>query len=249
MNTTIKHNFDSMNEKSVSSLGIGEVVAFVVRLSLLAIGTFLNLKIIPICRKERDRVWLINVTRAVSAMSFMTGAVIFEALPMFIPDFVEYTGVSICYIAAFIYVYPMYMIVFESLFTSIIKYIFIVHTAKSMKYGEDKIQKRFFWVNILHGLLPSIITVCLWDFEGYASLNSCFGLEERIQEVYNSTNGNLERMFMCKLRFTDVEDLGTHLSYILAQSFCASKMVFNLALMTNIPEAYFYYKIFTKMKT
>ena len=249
MNTTTEPHFDNVNEKSLSSLSIGKVVAFVVRIALLAIGTFLNLKIIPICRKERDRVWLINVTRAVSAMSFMTGAVIFEALPEFIPDFLDYTGVSICYVAAFMYVYLPYMIVFESLFVSIIKYIFIVHTAKSMKYGEDKIQIRFFWVNILHGLLPSIITVYLWDFESYASVNSCFGHEEKIQEAHNSSTGNLERMFMCKVRITDGDDLGTHLSYVLAQSFCASKMVFNLALMTNIPEAYFYYKIFTKMKT
>jgi hypothetical protein len=218
---------------------------------MLLIGTFLNLKIIPIVRKDRDRVWLINVTRAVSAILLMIGVVIFERLMEHFPDLTDYTGFSVCYVAAFMYVYLPYMIIMETLFVSIIKYVFIVHTAKAMKYGEDKIEKRFFWINILHGLLPSIITVYLWDFEAYASLNSCFGLEERIQETYfnkNSPTGNLERMFMCKLRITDGEDLGRHISYMLAQSFCASKMVLNLVLMSNISEAYFYFKIFQKMK-
>ena len=96
--------------------------------------------------------------------------------------------------------------------------------------------------------MPSIITVLLFDFESYSSLNSCFGLEERIQESYNSSTGNLERMFMCKLRFADGDHLGTHVAYTLAQGFCASKMVFNLALMTNVPEAFFYYKIFKTMR-
>ena len=248
MNATINHNVESMDEKNLSSVSIGKAVAFLFRMSLLLIGTFLNVKIIPICRKERDRVWLINVTRAVSAILFMFSAAIFEELPEIIPNFLDYTGVSMCYVAAFMYVYLPYMIVYESLFVSIIKYIFIVHTTKSLKYGEEKIQQRFFWLNILHGLLPAIITVYLWDFEAYLSLNSCLGLEEKIQEAYNSSTGNLERMFMCKLRITDGEDLGTHISYILAQSFCASKMVVNILLMTNIPEGYFYYKIFQKMK-
>ena len=238
-----------MKVNSLSSVSIvSEVVAFLVRISLLSIGTFLNLKMIHICRKEKDKVWMITVTRSVAAIFLMIGAVMWQALTDHVPRFSDYTGVSICYMAAFMYVYLPYMIVFESLFVSIIKYIFIVHQAKSMNYGEEKIKKRFFCVNILHPLLPSIITVLLFDFEAYASLTSCFGLEERIQERYNSSTGNLERMFMCKLRIDDGEDLGTHVSYTLAQWFCASKMVFNLVAISNVPEAYFYYKIFKTMK-
>jgi hypothetical protein len=250
MNTTIEHNFDRMNVKSLSNVTIWKVVAFLVRISLFAIGTFLSLQIIRVCRKERDKVWLINVTRAVAAISLMIFIVIFEALTEHIPDFSDYTGVGICYLVAFLYVYLPYMIMYETLFVSIIKYVFIVHTAKSRKYGEDKIINRFFWFNILHGLLPAIITVYLWDFEGFTSLTSCFGLQEKIKEEYynkNSPSNNLERRFMCKLRVTDSEDLRRHFSYMLAQSFCFSKMVFNFIFGTNIPEAYFYYKIFQKM--
>ena len=177
MNTTIKHNFDSMNDKSLSNLSIGNVVAFLARIFLLSIGTVLSLKIIRFCRKEKDKVWLINVTRAVAAIALTIFAVIFEAMTEHIPNFSDYTGVSICYVAAFMYSFSSYLIVYESLFVSIIKYIFIVHTEKSMKYWEEKIQNMFFWVNILHCLLPSIITIYLLDFESYTSLNSCFGLE------------------------------------------------------------------------
>ena len=249
MNTTIKHNFDNMTSESLSStITMNDVVAFLFRISLISIGTFLNLKIIPVCRNERDKVWLINITRSVAAICLVIHAVIFEALTDYFPGFSEHIGVSICYLTAFMYVYLPYMIGFDSLFVSIIKYMFIVHYQKSMNYGEEKIQKRFFWLNLLHPVLPSIITVFLFDFEGFASLTSCFGLEDRIQERYNSSTGNIERMFLCKLRTVYGEDLGTQVSYTLAQCFCATKMVFNLGLMSNIPEAYFYYKIFRKMK-
>jgi hypothetical protein len=178
----------------------------------------------------------------------MFSAVVFEALTDHFPGFPDYTGVSICYLTAMMYVYLPYLIGLDSLFISIIKYIFIVHLKKSIKFGEEKIKKLFFWVNLLHPVLPSIITVFLFDFEAYASLTSCFGLEDRVHDQYNSSTGNIERMFLCKLRVVDAEDLGTHVSYTLAQCFCATKMVFNLGLMSNIPEAYFYYKIFKKMK-
>ena len=117
-----------------------------------------------------------------------------------------------------------------------------------MNYGEEKIKNIFFWVNLLGPVLPSIITVLLFDFEAIASLTSCFVLEDRVHERYNSSTGNIERMFLCKLRVVDGEDLGTHVSYTLAQCFCATKIGFNLVLLSNIPEAYFYYKIFKRMK-
>ena len=140
------------------------------------------------------------------------------------------------------------IIIFESLVVSILKYIFIVHHEKSRNYGEERIQKIFFWANILHWILPSIISAYLWDIEIIDSLTSCFGIDDKIQETYNSSAANLERLFMCKLHSIDGEDLGTHFTYTIAQTFCVSKMIFTLTFGTNIPEAYFYYKIFKKMK-
>ena len=60
---------------------------------------------------------------------------------------------------------------------------------------------------------------------------------------------------MCKLHTINSDEdflyedfRGTHFTYIITQTFCVSKMVFTLTFSTNIPEAYFYYKIFKKMK-
>jgi hypothetical protein len=128
------------------------------------------------------------------------------------------------------------------------KYIFIVHQEKSLKIGEDKIKMRFFWFNLIHPILIAVPSVLLLDFESLSSVITCFGIEERVLERYNSSTGNLERMFLCKLRITDGEDLGTHIFYTLIQGFCATKMVYFLGLSCNIPEAYFYYKIFKKMR-
>ena len=237
-----------MEEESSTESIIHEVMAVVVRAIFLSIGTFLYLKLIHICKEEKDKVWMITLAKSVGTIALMVICVIFETLTYYAPGFSHYTGYSICYIAAFGYVYLPYLVFLDSMCLAMMKYVFIVHTEKSKKYGEEKIQKVFLWVFVLHGFLPSIITVFLYDFEAYAQLISCFELEERFQERYNSSTGNEQRMFLCKLRVADGEDLGTHYAYTLAQGFCATKMVVNLAFMSNIPEAYFYYKIFQKMK-
>ena len=238
-----------MHEKSIDSVSVfSQGITILVRISLLVLGTFIQLKIIPICKRERDKVWQINITRSVALMPLMIFAFLFETLTDHVPEFSQYTGVSICYIAAFVYVYFPLLIAFDSLIVSLMRYIFIVHQEKSIKYGEDKIKIRFFWFNLIHPFLIAMPTVLIFDFEAFASVITCFGLEDKLLERYNSSTGNLERMFLCKLRITDGEDLGTHIFYTLIQGFCATKMVYVWGLSGNILEAYFYYKIFKKMR-
>ena len=86
MNTTTEYNFDSMNRNRLNSVSIGQVIVFLVRILLFSIGTFLSVKIIRVCRKEKDRVWMINVTRAVAAIILMIFAIIFETVTHHIPN-------------------------------------------------------------------------------------------------------------------------------------------------------------------
>ena len=208
MNSTTENNFDN---NGLSNLSIGQLI---LRILLFLIGTLLSVKIIRVCRKEKDRVWMINVTRAVVAILLMIFAIIFETVMELIPDISDYTGVGICYVAAFLYNYLPMIVIFESLVVSILKYIFIVHHDKSRNFGEERIQKIFFWANILHWILPAIISAYLWDIEIIESLTTCFGIDDNIKESYlNSTTGELERMFMCKLYTMNSEDLGRQFIY------------------------------------
>ena len=244
-NDTIITEPDNKNALNIFT----EVISMFFRLVLISIGTFINLKIISVCKKEKSKTWQIDIVRSAAVIPVMFFAIIFEALNDYFPMSISsYTGVSICYIAAFVYVYLPYLIAFHSLVVSIMKYIFIVHHEKSIIIGEEKIKRWFFWFNLIHPLVIAISTVLLFDFESFASLIKCFGLEEKLAQRYNSSTGNLERMFLCKLRSADSDIDDNNSVYIVTQAFCAIKMVYIWLLSGNIPEGFFYYKIFKKMK-
>ena len=81
-----------------------EVISMFVRLVLISIGTYINVKIISVCKKEKSKTWQIDIVRAVAIVPLMFFIVIFEAFNDYLPKSISnYTGFSICYIAAFAY--------------------------------------------------------------------------------------------------------------------------------------------------
>ena len=231
----------------MTTKALGAIVNLL-RLILFAIGTYLQIKIIRACKKDKDKTWLIDVTRSVVLIPLIFFNALFEPLNEYVPNYPEYTGVSICYLASFIYIFLPYIVVFQTLLIAIIKYIWIVHHEKARAIGSDRISNAFFWFNLLHALFLTIPTIALLDFESQQSLVHCFGLEDEISQRYNSSSAKLERMFMCKLRSQNDEGSEVDISYVLMQSFCGIKMIYTTFVSSNILEAIFYYKIFKKMR-
>jgi hypothetical protein len=250
MNTSKENNtFLSVNENSLS-IGriIGEILHNCAMLVLFSLGTYIQLQIISTCRREKDKTWKIDITHSVGIMILFIFSSIFERVTQFFPEFSEYTGTWVCYVAAFIYTLGVYLVAFHSLTVSLMKYIFIVHQTRVMKFGEDKIKNIFFWINILHPLFLTIPTIYFFDFEAFLSIVSCFDLDEKLAEIYNTSTGNLERMVMCKLNLEGNEELDSPISYTMQQGFCAAKIIWVVALSCNIPEGYCYFRIFRKMR-
>ena len=224
------------------------VIVNVLRPILFAIGTYIQIKIIRACKKDKDKTWLIDVTRSVVLIPLIFFNAIFEPLNEYFPSYPEYTGISMCYLAAIIYIYLPNVVVFQTLLIAIMKYLWIVHHQKARAIGTKKISNAFFWFNLIHALLLTIPTIALLDFESQHALVHCFGLEEEISHRYNSTSAKLERMFMCKLRSHDDGEGEVDISYVLIQIFCGIKMVYTTFVSCNILEALLYYKIFKKMR-
>ena len=97
-------------------------------------------------------------------------------------------------------------------------------------------------------LFLSISTTMAYDFESVSSLIRCFGLKEELSNKYNTTTGPIERMFLCKLDGSGNAQSSITGLFVAKQVFCTLKMVLVLVLVSNIPEAYHYAKIFKKMK-
>ena len=251
MNTsnTMNESFaETEDNNNVSDIVTG-VLTVAFRILLTLIGTYINLKIIFVSKREKHKTWQIDIVRSIAVIPLIYFAITFEAINDYFSNPISnYTGVSICYIAAFVYVYLPYIVALHSLVVSIMKYVFIVHQQKAVGIGEDRIKGWFFWFNLIHPLVIAISTVLLFDVESFASLIKCFGLEQKLAERYNSPTGNLERMFLCKLRSSERDMEEGNAVYIITQTFCAIKMVYFWILSSNIPEAFFYYKIFKEMR-
>ena len=246
---TMNESFAATRDNNYVFDIVTEVITIAFRIVLCSIGTYINLKIIFVCKRERNKTWQVDIVRSIAVIPLMFFAITFEAMNDYFSNPIsDYTGVSICYIAAFVYIYLPYLMAFYSLVVSIMKYVFIVHQQKAIGIGEDLIKRWFFWFNLIHPLVIAISTVLLFDFESIAFLIKCFKLEQKLAQRYDSPTGNLERLFLCKLRSSERDMEEGNAIYILTQTFCAFKMIYFLILSSNIPEAFFYYKIFKEMR-
>ena len=210
------------------------------------LGSYINWKIICVCRRVKDKTWKQDIVHSISMMSALFVMVIFENISNYVTKLSDYTGgVWICYIPAFFYAYNTVVGGTHSFLISFIKYIYIVHHEKVRQFGEERLKKIFFLSYVIHPLLLAIPTVILLDFEASTSLIRCFGVEDEIKERYR--NDKLGPMFLCKLTL-DKDEKEDSLLYILTQGFCTFKMIWILALSSNILEAFLYFKIFQFMK-
>ena len=242
MNTTAVERGFTASESKTNYWFLSIIMAVVV----YPLGSYINWKIICVCRRVKDKTWQQDVVHSISMMSALFVMVIFENISNYVTRLSDYTGgVWICYIPAFFYAYNTVVGGTHSFFISFIKYIYIVHNEKVRQFGEEKLKKIFFFTYVIHPLLLAIPTVILLDFEASTSLLRCFGVEDVVKDRYK--DDKLGPMFLCKLTLDKNEDENSFL-YLLTQGFCIFKMAWVLTLSSNIPEAFLYFKIFQYMK-
>ena len=234
---------ETMNYYNSTNLLLGTQVI------LYAIGSYIQIKVISTCRKEKDKVWQITITNSITMMIVFSFVMIFQTVSSHVPVMSQYTGEWICFIAAFIYMYGTLMMGVHSFVVSLMKFVFIVYQDTAIDFGEEKLKKIFFVGNLVHALVLSIPAVIFYDFESMNSVTECLGLYEKVLERSNTSNAAIDRMFFCILNDEGYDkNAEFQLSYILKQSFCATRMVWVFSLCSNIPEGVLYHYIFRKMR-
>ena len=238
--------------ETTTPLSIHLIAHIIIQSLLLMVGLVIQFKIIHVCRKDKDgKTWQIHLAHSVNSIIYFLVLVPFWHLSNFIPNLSEITGEWFCYLAAFFRNYGFYSIPPNSLLIAVMKYMFIVHHEKMMRLGERNAQKMFMCVNLIVPLVLTTITGVTKHFYALSTLTSCFGMREEIDEIrtkYNTWDKNIERYFLCNLNTTEKDILDAYTLYVIKQCLCAFKSIVVLLINTNIPEAFFYYKIFRKMK-
>ena len=232
-----------------TKINIGTMVHVIFQAMLYFAGLGIQIKIISVCWRDKDgKAWLIHMTHSISVMLYYAFYIPFFTVTNTLPNLADqYTGEWFCYLATFITVYGFSMISFNSLLIAVMKYVFIVHSEKARLYGDTKTEKMFFIINLTLPMFLAVFTCITRDFDSFSALNSCFGQTEQVLAQYNTWPKNFEKFLLCNLNRQDDQSYGDTF-YVVKQVLCATKSIGLSLIITNIPEAFFYYKIFQKMK-
>ena len=216
---------------------------------LYLVGVLVHLKIISVCWKEKDgKVWMIHMTNSIFTIIYFAFYLPFFTVTSEIPNLSDqYTGEWFCYLATFVIFYGFTIITFNSLLIAVMKYVFIVRNEDVRVYGDEKALKFFFIVDLTVPLFVATFACITRDFEGFAALNSCFGTTQQVLKQYNTWDKNLQKFFLCDLN-KEKDQAYSYTLYAVKQVACVIKSCAVLVTNTNLPEAFFYYKIFQTMK-
>ena len=237
---------ETMNYYNSTNLLLGTQVI------LYAIGSYIQIKVISTCRKEKDKVWQITITNSITMMTVFSFVMIFQTVSSHVPVMSQYTGEWICFVEAFIYIYGPCIVRLHSFVLSLMKFVFIVYQETAINFGEDKLKKVFFVGNLINALVLSIPALIFYYLDilslshTWPSTMDCLGLHEKVLEHSNTFNAAID---FCKLNVGGyIKDAEPQIYYILKQSVCATRIVWLLALCSNLPEGVLYNYIFRKMR-
>ena len=238
-----------MKDMDIELSIISQILFTGLDLLLFLIGLFINLKIILVCWKEKEgKTWQLHMIHSIAVIINFAFNVPFWRVTYSIPNLSTYTGEWFCYLATFIQLYGFYIVSFNSLLIAVIKYVFIVHSIRSIKLGDAKIKRAFLIFDLTLPFVLATVSCVMKDIEHFSDLVSCFGLRNQVQKQYTTPVKNMEKFFLCNLHMTTEDISKGYTLYAMRQCVCLVKSTVVIIINTNLPEAYFYYKIFRKMK-
>ena len=221
------------------------VVYYMVQAVVYAVGFVINVKLISVCwNKKESTTWAIHMTNSIFLTVYWALDLSFLAVSNTVPMLSVYTGEWFCIFSAFVIIYGVKVIIMDSLIVAAMKYIFIVQDVKARRYGHEKIQKIFTVIKLTIPLILATFQTIMGDYESYKAINNCLGLERENMQKRNIW----QRLFLCDLNESNEYLSGGYIANLVLQSACATHSALTYIISFNLAEAFFYYKIFTKMK-
>ena len=236
---------DNFNDSHTSA-----ILHTVLQVFLFGLGLFLHVKVIAIARKEKDTTWQIFICHSVVLIIYYSLTIVFDAVMYFVPFLSNYTGNWICYVVSFMTLYCVYSIQLHSLLVAVMKFAFIVHLEKVREFGKSKCKKIFLWINLCFPLFWTVLARLTsdWDKYAFSSLNICFGQHEELLVRVNTTSDSLMKFWSCISGHEAKTGADIYILHTIKQCWCVFASIVNLVMTSNLPEAFFYLKIFRKTR-
>ena len=223
-----------------------EIIIIVVQILLFIFGLLIQIKIIYICWKDREgNTWQIHLTHSIVVTIYFAFIIVFSNLIKHIPNLSEHLEEWFCYLAAFVGLYGFYSVGLISFCIAFMKYRFILHNAKFLWLGKQGTKKAFLVLNLALPIILATISSATKDIDGH---QRCLGLKDQGMKHGNTWENQIQKFFLCNLSAPAKDDSLQYVFYLMKQFACVLKSTVVMVINTNVLEAFFYYKIFNKMK-
>ena len=216
------------------------------------IGLCIHIKVIKVSQKDKEMTWKLDITNSCIQLFHGFNSIFMHAITWFVKDLYVYTGGWFCYTSKVVTYYLNLYTMGHSLVLSILKYIIIVHSDKTLKYGKDKIIEIFFWLNFLHPSLMIIFQLIIrpnffWAHDGMAQIDRCLGDPKHNWE--SGSNKSLNKIHnLCYFQEPNNDNYLEYIIYICRTLGCGLSVVVFYFVLWNIFELFFYCKIFRFMR-
>jgi len=217
-------------------------IAFTLVQSIVFIvGFYLQIRTFLVAQSEQDLTWRLYMSHGVVLLIYHPSCIFMKASAQFLYPLSDFTGVWFCHVSSclkFIGLVEMYSF---SLTTAISKYIFIVHRHQVDECGKAKVQELIFWITLSLRILFAVSLLTNpngLEIGGLVEYSACFGTSKAGMQV------DIADHFLCGFeRMPPNAPYGPFLDGI-TECFCILQSLIMLSVISNLPEAFLYYKIF-----
>lgn len=222
-------------------------VSATVQIILYIIGVVINIKIVLTCwiNKKHNKSWQLHILYSLSCIIIFAFDIPYWLVTLCVPHLSNFTGEWICYLALFVNHFFISLIVMNSLMVAITKYIYVVHWDKALLYGDEKIQWTMFCISLLLAFPIALFKTAFKRHSGGAAAHSCSGSESKSIGEKQAWENFL--FFWCSAENISPNEEWNHIHVVLWQIICVITHGLFGILFCNLPEAFFYHKIFKKM--
>ena len=226
------------------------IVGCAIFCAIFIVGVFLQVKIIAALKHDQAIAWEINLAHSVLMIVLFSSLSILESINYIQPSLYDNLGIWYCYLILPEILFGFFEMLFHSLYVSMYKYIFIVHSATVTRIGKHKIKRILSWTYFI--ILVSW-TVSLVIRENFGSRkvfqnNVSCGVFHALGTSSREADGSIIRhLFSCSIDDLEQNKLENIIVNILTKVFCTSQSIINIVIGLNILEIFFYLRIFGHM--
>ena len=221
-------------------------------LSIFVTGLFFTTKVICVSKKDRDVTWQLDMTNSIILMFHYGHVMLMHGVTMLVKDLYTYTGTWFCYASKTATLLGNAHATGHSFVISVMKYVIIVKYKKVLKFGREKVQRIFFWLNIVYPIYVIMtFNILRPDFllvsDSISQANRCLGKPDLVSSQ-NISRPAAKLHDMCITIVVPSYKVSVEYCVYLMRAFiCWIHVVFLYCNVWNIIEFFIYYVIFKFM--